>query len=94
VHRSAGGQHLVRMAGELLSDAVAGVAELIAGELGHRPTRLTVDLSEVTNIDAAGADMLASAALLSSEHETLWHLVGIHGGDATRSLSTLRSVGP
>ncbi|RAV06141.1 anti-sigma factor antagonist [Mycolicibacterium sp. GF69] len=66
VHRYPGRQHVIGVSGELLSDAVAGLSELIADELTHRPAPLALDLSELQRIDAAGADVLALAATAAS----------------------------
>jgi ABC-type transporter Mla MlaB component len=61
VRRSASGERIVHVSGELLSDAVSGMSQLLAEQFMQSPSPLALNLAEVTRIDAAGVDVLTRA---------------------------------
>lgn len=67
VRRHVEGHHVICVTGPILRDAAAGLAELIVGELTHQPASLTLDLSGVTVVDAAGGQLLELATLWAAD---------------------------
>ena len=60
---------MVQLAGELLSEAATNLTHLINDELLRRPQHTVIDVSEVTVIDAPGANALLLATGMDVEHD-------------------------
>ena len=63
------GTVVVQLAGELLSEAATNLTHLINDELLRRPQHTVIDVSEVTVIDAPGANALLLATGMDVEHD-------------------------
>ena len=88
-NRQDSGIAVVRVEGELLSDAAADLTLQITDELHLKPLRVAIDLSAVTVIDAPGANALVMAEALAAQANTPLHLHGVAGGPVEMLLSNL-----
>jgi anti-anti-sigma regulatory factor len=80
VQRLAPGKHVVRVAGDLCSDAAWALYRIVADELRRPLVLLVVDLSEVARIDGAAVNALGSAAVLAGESDFSLCLAGLRAG--------------
>jgi anti-sigma B factor antagonist len=69
VRRSPSGERIVHVSGELLSDAVSGMSQLLAEQFMQSPSPLALNFAEVTRIDAVGVDVLTLAASVAGESD-------------------------
>jgi anti-sigma B factor antagonist len=69
VRRSSSGERIVHVSGELLSDAVSGMSQLLAEQFMQSPSPLALNFAEVTRIDAVGVDVLTRAASVAGESD-------------------------
>ena len=88
-HRRDSGVAVVRVEGELLSDAAADLTLQITDELHLQPPCVAIDLSAVTVIDAPGANALVMAEALARQANTSLHVHGVAGGPVEMLLRNL-----
>jgi anti-anti-sigma factor len=86
VQQLAVGDTVVHLIGDLTGDAAAEMHETLVFQLSRGPTRLIVNLSGVSRIDACGVDALASAAGVAGESDHAFCLVD---GDADQVRAAL-----
>ena len=92
VQRNSDGRQCICLTGTLLSDGVASLKELIAGELAHEPRQVIVDLSHVRRMDADGAHLLPWATTLAAGRGIPLSLVGLNQGLLASALATRRPM--
>ena len=86
VERFSTGNVVVRVAGELL--VAAAMQRAITDELMRSPARLAVDVSQVSRVDTAGIDALASAVAIAGESDISFCLVGVQGGPVEDAIAS------
>jgi anti-anti-sigma regulatory factor len=89
VFRYRAGRHVIKLSGAVLSDAVAGLSQLIVAELDRAPALLALDVCSVARVDAAAVDVLVLAAALAREVGVSFCLVGVGGGPVEGALMAL-----
>jgi anti-sigma B factor antagonist len=89
VRRSPSGERIVHVSGELLSDAVSGMSQLLAEQFMQSSSPLALNLAEVTRIDAAGVDVLTRAASVAGESDISFRLIATPDGLVRRALAAL-----
>jgi anti-sigma B factor antagonist len=78
---------IIRIQGGLLNTATASVWRTVETELRRSPELVALDLSEVTDIDAAGVGVLVAAAGCAGESDISFCLVGAHEGAVGTALA-------
>lgn len=78
VRRVLADRSVIRIQGGLLNGATASVWRTVETELRRSPQLVALDLSEVTDIDAAGVGVLVAAAGCAGESDISFCLVGAH----------------
>jgi anti-sigma B factor antagonist len=73
------GGTIVSVAGDI-SGQERPLIRCLAEELSSCPAQLIVDLSEVTHVDAAGIEILVTAAANAGEADIAFCIAGLHGG--------------
>ena len=86
VKRFSTGDVVVKVAGELL--AALSMHRAIDDELKRSPARLAVDVSQVSRVDTAGIDALASAVAIAGESDISFCLVGVQGGPVEDAIAS------
>ena len=80
VQHLAVGDTVVHLIGDLIGDAAAAMQRTLIDQLSRAPTRLIVNLSAVSRIDASGVGALASAAAVAGEADLAFCLVDGEAG--------------
>jgi anti-sigma B factor antagonist len=78
---------VIRIQGGLLNAATASVWRTVETEFRRSPELVALDLSEVTDIDAAGVGVLVAAAGRAGESDIAFCLVGAHEGAVGTALA-------
>jgi anti-anti-sigma regulatory factor len=78
---------IIRIQGGLLNTATASVWRTVETELRRSPELVALDLSEVTDIDAAGVGVLVAAAACAGESDISFCLVGAYEGAVGTALA-------
>lgn len=87
VEQLAVGGAVVHLIGDLVGDAAAAMQQTLVDQLSRAPTRLIVNLSAVSRIDASGVDALASAAAVAGEADHAFCLVDGEAGQVHTALA-------
>jgi anti-sigma B factor antagonist len=78
---------VIRVRGELSKPATASVWRTVKAELRRSPDLVALDLSEVSDIDAAGLGVLVSTAICAGESDISLCLVGAREGAVGAALA-------
>lgn len=78
---------VVHVGGPLLSETTAPMRRLLGAELLRAPELLALNLTGVTDIDAAGMDALTAAAMEAGESDIAFCLIGAHHGPVASALT-------
>ena len=81
------GDTVVHVNGDLIGEAAAAMQQTLIDQLSRAPTRLIVNLSAVSRIDASGVDALASAAAVAGEADRAFCLVAGKAGRVQAALA-------
>ena len=87
VRRAHVDRSVIRIQGGLLYAATTSVWRTVEKELRRSPELVALDLSEVTDIDAAGLGVLVAAAGCAGESDISFCLVGAHEGAVGTALA-------
>ena len=79
---------LIRVAGELLSDAAEQLMLRLTDELNQTPPQVVIDVTAVTVIDAPGANALVLAAAMAGAIDVPLYLRGVHVGGPVETVLT------
>lgn len=78
---------VIRVRGGLLNSSAALVWRTVETEFRRSPEMIALDVSAVSDIDAAGIDVLVAAADLAGESDIALCLVGGHDGTVGTALA-------
>lgn len=81
------GDTVVHLAGDVIGDAAVVMHQTLVDQLAGAPTRLIVNLSEVSGIDAGGVDALSCAAAVAGEADHAFCLVDGEAGRVQAALA-------
>jgi anti-anti-sigma factor len=81
------GDTVVHVNGDLIGEAAAAIRQTLIDQLQRAPTRLIVNLSAVSRIDACGVDALASAAAFAGEADLAFCLIDGKAGRVQAALA-------
>jgi anti-sigma B factor antagonist len=87
VRRALVDSSVIRIQGGLMNVATASVWRTVETEFQRSPHLVALDLSAVTNIDAAGLGVLLAAADRAGESDISFCLVGAHEGAVGTALA-------
>lgn len=87
VRRAVVCRSVIRIQGGLCNAATASVWRMVETELRRSPELVALELSEVTDIDAAGVGVLVAAAGCAGESDISFCLVGAHEGAVGTALA-------
>lgn len=90
VQQLTAGDTVVRLSGDMVGDAAALMHQTLVHQLSRSPSRLIVNLSEVSRIDACGIAALASAAAVAGEADHAFCLVDREAGRVHAALTAKR----
>jgi anti-sigma B factor antagonist len=78
---------VIRIRGGLLNGAATSVWRTVATEFRRTPELVALDVSDVTEIDAAGVGVLVAAADRAGESDISLCLIGVHEGAVGTALA-------
>jgi anti-sigma B factor antagonist len=87
VHRARVDSSVIRIQGGLLNAATSSIWRTVETEFRQSPRLVALDLSAVTEIDAAGLGVLMAAADRAGELDISFCLVGAHEGAVGTALA-------